>query len=179
MEHHLRRSVHRVVIAALLLAAMSAACADDQPADPVAAVPEAAAPPAEAAAQAETPDYGAPAWAQDGGPSVPWVQLVCGTLAVCGLICFAVFAVKKLNGGLPMNRGRYLELLESRTVGRNLRLFLVKVAGRVVLLAATDQSASCVAEFTDEELPQEAVGAGAPAGAAFGSLLKRLAGVKG
>ena len=106
-------------------------------------------------------------------------HLVCGTLAVCGLICFAVFAVKKLNGGLPMNRGRYLELLESRTVGRNLRLFLVKVAGRVVLLAATDQSASCVAEFTDEELPQEAVGAGAPAGAAFGSLLKRLAGVKG
>ena len=172
MKHHLRRSLCRAIMAVVLLAT-SAARADEPPVDLALAAPE-----AQVAITAEAADPEPPAWTQ-AGLSVPWVQLFSGTLAVCGLICVAVFIVKKLNGGLPLNRGRYLELLEARPVGKNLRLFLVKVAGRVVLLAATDQSASCVAEFADGELPQEAVAAGAPTGVAFGSLLKRLAGVKG
>jgi len=107
-------------------------------------------------------------------PQIPWGRLVSGTLVVAALICVGVYVLKRLNGGAPLNRGRYMEVLEARPVGRNVQLILVRVAGRIMLLAFGGDSVTPVAELSEEELPQpppQAVGLDG-----FRSLLKRLTG---
>ena len=107
-------------------------------------------------------------------PAVPWGRLAGGTALVVGLICAGVYALKKLNGGAPLNKGRYMEVLEARPVGRNVQLILVKVAGRVLLLAYGGEGVTPVAELSEEELPRLA---GGPAGLeGFKSLIKKLTG---
>ncbi|KPK66182.1 MAG: hypothetical protein AMK73_00820 [Planctomycetes bacterium SM23_32] len=111
-------------------------------------------------------------------PRIPWWRLITGTAAVGALICGGVYLLKRLNGGVPFTRGRYLEVIEARPIGRNLQLFLVRVADRVLLLAAANGNVARVAELDAEELP-EADTAAAPVGLdGFRSLLKRVAGVR-
>lgn len=107
-------------------------------------------------------------------PAIPWGRLLSGTLIVVALICGGVFALKRLNGGAPLNRGRYMEVLEARPVGRNVQLILVKVAGRVLLLAFGGDSVTPVAELSEDELPQAQAHAAGLEG--FRSLLRKLTG---
>jgi flagellar biogenesis protein FliO len=100
-----------------------------------------------------------------------------GTAAVVALICAGVYALKKLNHGAPLNRGRYLEVLEARPVGRNVQLILVRVAGRILLLAYGGESVTPVAELSEEELPKSSAPAGGLEG--FKALFKRLTGAQG
>jgi flagellar biogenesis protein FliO len=86
-------------------------------------------------------------------PEVPWGRLVYGTTAVVGLICLGVYVLKKLGGGAAFGRGRYMDVLETRIIGRGMQLLLVRVAGRVVLLAASGETVTRVAEFKEEDLP--------------------------
>jgi flagellar biogenesis protein FliO len=111
-------------------------------------------------------------------PLIPWRRLVCGTIAVVALICVGVYVLKKLNGGAPLTRGRYLELLESRPVGRNVQLFLVRVAGKVVLLASGGGSVTQVAELAEEELPELSTASPPEGLEAFRNLFRKLAGAR-
>ncbi len=96
-----------------------------------------------------------PGWPPAGAEqNLPWVRVISATLLVVGLICVGVYLLKKLTGGGFLRRGRYLELLESRPIGRKLRLFLVRVADRVVLLSLSGDRVTRLAEFPSEELPQ-------------------------
>jgi flagellar biogenesis protein FliO len=107
---------------------------------------------------------------------IPWSRVIGGTGIVVALICGGIFLLKKLNGGLPLSRGRYLEVVESRPLGRGVQLFLVKVAGKAVLLAASGGNVTTVAELPDDALEQ--IVADEPAeSAGFASLLRKLAGV--
>lgn len=111
-----------------------------------------------------------------GRPDVPWGRLVTGTVAVVALICVGVYLLKKLNGGAPLTKGRYLEVLENRPVGRNVQLILVRVAGRVLLLAFGGENVTPVAEMSEAELPQATA---QPAGFdGFKSLIRKLAGAE-
>jgi len=116
----------------------------------------------------EAPQWPAPPVA------IPWGRVVAGTAGVTALICFGVFLLKRL-GGAPLTRGKHLELLEARPIGRNVQLFLVRVAGKVVLLAATGGNVTAVAELAEDDLPEPAC---EPAGelAGFKDLVRRLRG---
>lgn len=109
-------------------------------------------------------------------PSIPWWRLLWGTAAVVGLICLGVFAAKKLNGGLPLNRGRHMEVLEVRPAGRKVQLLLVRVADRVVLLACCGSNVTRLAELPAEEMPdlESPEAQGRPL--SFRSLFRKLAG---
>ncbi len=115
---------------------------------------------------------------EDDHVGLPWVRVVGGTMLVIGLICVGVYVVKKLDGGGLLRKGRYMELLEARMVGRKLHLYLVRVAGRIVLLAAAGDSVTRVAEFAEEELPQLVAEQGSGGTEGFRSLFKKLVGVR-
>lgn len=107
---------------------------------------------------------------------LPWGRVICGTMIVVGLICLGVFLLKKMGGGVLTARGRYMELLEVRPVARGVNLFLVRVAGRVVLLGSSGEHVTQLTEFPEDQLPsfdteKEHVGL-----EGFRSLLSRLAG---
>ena len=109
-------------------------------------------------------------------PDIPWAQVVSGTLLVSALACVAIWLLKRLGGRSPLSRGRYLDVLEARSVGRNVQLLLVRAAGKVVLLAVGGGNVACVAEFAADELPDlEAASAGGGV-EGFRTLLKRFAG---
>ena len=112
-------------------------------------------------------------WSEE-GPSFPWVRLVCGTAAVGAIVCFGVWGLKWLNGGSPLNRGRYMEVLESRPIGHKVQLFLIKVGGRIVLLACRGENVASLAQFEEGELPQPEQAAGQRAGARFKSLFQHV-----
>ena len=105
--------------------------------------------------------------------TVPWVRMLSGFLVVVAVICLGVFLLKRLNGGAALSRGRYLGIIESRPVGRKMHLYLVRVAGRVVLIAAHGDHATTVTEFAEEELPALQERPGASGAGGFGDLLKR------
>jgi flagellar biosynthetic protein FliO len=107
---------------------------------------------------------------------IPWLRLLSGTALVVALICGGLWVLKKLNGGLPLSRGRYLELIESRPVGRNVQLFLVRVGERVLLLAAGSGNVTSVAELSADELPVAETDQAAGGVEGFRLLLKRMAG---
>lgn len=91
--------------------------------------------------------------AQQPPMDLPWGRVVWGTLVVIGIICLGVYLLKKVGGGALVGRGRYMQLLEVRPVMRGVNLFLVRVAGRVVLLGSTGQQVTQLTEFPDDELP--------------------------
>lgn len=107
---------------------------------------------------------------------LPWGRVVWGTLLVVGLICLGVFLLKRFGGGALIGRGRYMELLEVRPVMRGVNLFLVRVAGRVVLLGSSGQNVTQLSEFTEEELPRLEEEVRQVGLEGFRSLLSRLAG---
>lgn len=138
--------------------------------------PAAAAAPVDAAAWTKAGGTSRlPGWTAN-APAVPWTRVAYGTAAVVALICVGVYVLKKLNHGAPLNRGRYLEVLEARPVGRNVQLILVRVAGRILLLAYGGESVTPVAELSEEELPKSSSPAGGLEG--FKALLKRLTGAR-
>ena len=170
-----------------------AAAAEEQ-AEPAPVVEGAQAAASAAAALAQTP-AAEPAWRErereyalhwgerarssgrDSAQPLPWARLLSGFLFVLALTCAGIFALKRLSGRAPLNRGRYLEVLESRAVGRKMRLVLVRVAGRVVLIAGEGEHASAVTEFSQEELPAfDETPSPTPKG--FAPLLRRLSGAK-
>jgi len=158
----------------VLVAVVVLACALGRGAlaDPVPGLGGGSAPRERSAAAAQ---FGA--WS-DSGPDIPWARILSGTLLVGGIACLAIWLLKKLNGGSPLARERYLEVLETRSVGRNVQLLLVRAAGKVVLLAVGGGGVACVAEFAADELPELD---SAPAGhglEGFRYLLKRLAGAQ-
>ncbi|MFO8008631.1 MAG: flagellar biosynthetic protein FliO [Candidatus Brocadiia bacterium] len=105
---------------------------------------------------------------------IPYGRVVGGTAVVIGLICLGVYVVKKLDSRGVLRKGRHLDVLETRTLGRRLQLYLVRVGERVVLLAATAESVSPVAEFTRDELPDlEQADEGVEG---FGAALRKLVG---
>ncbi|MFO7956046.1 MAG: flagellar biosynthetic protein FliO [Candidatus Brocadiia bacterium] len=109
---------------------------------------------------------------------VPWARVLGGTLFVVGLVCVGVYVIKKLDGG-AFRRGQYLEVLESRAVGRKLELHLVRVAGRVILIASGEHGVAAVAELNEEELPPLEEADERPAADGFQTLLQRFAGGNG
>ncbi|MFW6118981.1 MAG: FliO/MopB family protein [Planctomycetota bacterium] len=109
---------------------------------------------------------------------IPWARVLGGTLFVVGLVCVGVYAVKKLGPG-AFRHGKYLEVLESRAVGRKLELHLVRVAGRVILIASGEHGVAAVAELNEEELPPLEAVEGRPAADGFQMLLQRFAGGNG
>ncbi len=129
-------------------------------------------PAAQAAVGAPTPP------AQQPPMDLPWGRVVWGTLVVIGIICLGVFLLKKVGGGVLVGRGRYMELLEVRPVMRGVNLFLVRVAGRIVLLGSTGQQVTQLTEFPEDELPvleepEKAVGL-----EGFRALLSKLGGAQ-
>ena len=123
--------------------------------------------------------YGAPAGPppmQFTAGDLPWGRVVCGTMIVIGLICLGVFLLKRFGGGVLTGRGRYMELLEVRPVARGVNLFLVRVAGRVVLLGASGDHVTQLSEFPEEELPRLDAEKQQVGLEGFKSLLSKLAG---
>ena len=155
------------------VAALACACAQAALADPVA--PAGSGLLATDQADAASP---MPAWSYSQQLEIPWAQIASGTLLVSALACLAVWLLKKFNGRSPLSRGHYLDVLEARSVGRNVQLLLVRAAGKVVLIAVGGGSVACVAEFAADELPDLDT---APAGhglEGFRCLFKRLAGAQ-
>lgn len=115
--------------------------------------------------------------ATDFAADIPWLRVVWATLLVVGLICLGVYLLKKLGGSALLGRGRYMDVLEARPLGRKMHLFLVRVAGRVVLLSVSGENVTRLAEFPEQELPEleETHEAGPRKG--FGQLMRSLAGV--
>ena len=123
--------------------------------------------------------YGAPAGQpppQFTTTDLPWGRVVCGTMIVIGLICLGVFLLKKMGGGVLTARGRYMELLEVKPVARGVNLFLVRVAGRVVLLGSSGNNVTQLSEFSEDDLPQPDAEKAHVGLEGFKTLLTRLAG---
>jgi flagellar biogenesis protein FliO len=111
-------------------------------------------------------------------PDLPWGRVVWGTLVVVGLICLGVYLLKRVGGGALSGRGRYMEVLEVRPVMRGVNLFLVRVAGRVVLFGSTGQQVTQLSEFAEGELPT-VVAPVRPVGLeGFRALLSKLGGAQ-
>jgi len=136
-----------------------------------------------AAVDAAVNDAAAPSPPQDGQSlpwesadyDIPWARTVGGTLFVVGLVCVGVYVVKKLDRS-AFQRGRYVEVVESRAVGRKLELHLVRLAGRVILVASGEQGIARVAEFPEGELHPLQDADERPSADGFHSLLQRFAG---
>jgi len=112
-------------------------------------------------------------------PRIPWFRVVSGLTVVTALIIAGVALLRRLNGGSLLRRGRYLDVLETRPVAGKMNLFLVRVAGRVVLLAANGESIASVCEFGADELPDVQAAAATESAEGFKGLLKKLAGAHG
>jgi len=107
--------------------------------------------------------------------TVPWARLVGGTTLVAALACFAVYALKKMDRR-ALKGGRYMELLEVRPLGRKAQLFLVKVGGRVELLAVNGEHVAHVGEFAEDELPEPEMESSPAPLQRFSVLVRHLAG---
>ncbi len=131
---------------------------------------------AEAAAPAPSSSDGPSNWRwSDTQPDLPWERVLGGTMVVVALVCVGVYVVKKLDRGGLLRKGRHLEVLETRIVGRKLQLYLVRVADRVVLLAQTGNAVTRVAELDKGELPSLDAQEQPATAQGFGSMLKKLA----
>ncbi len=106
---------------------------------------------------------------------IPWVRLVSGTAVVLALACFGAYGLKRLES--RGRSGRCIEVLDSRSLGRKTQVFVLKVAGRVIVLAGSGENVTLLAELDESELPAPEAAEGAPAALDFGGLVKRLAGV--
>jgi flagellar biogenesis protein FliO len=109
-------------------------------------------------------------------PELPWARVVWGLAVVVLLILGGVGIMKKLNGGLPVGRGRYMKLLETMPVGGKVHLFLVQVGDKVVMVAANGENVSAVTEFDADEMPEVEPSERLDALAGFKSILGRVRG---
>jgi flagellar biogenesis protein FliO len=117
-----------------------------------------------------------PSWRNSAGvEGIPWGRLLYGTTVVVALVCFGVYALKWLNGGAPLGRGRYMEVLEARPIGQKVQLFLVKVAGHVVMIACRGETVTKVAEFGEDDLPEPEPATPKRATQRFKSVLRHFA----
>ena len=108
---------------------------------------------------------------------IRWDRFVFATGFVIALLCVGVYVAKKLGGGWPTGRGRrHLEVLEATHLGGKTRLFLIKVAGRVVLFAANAENVARICEFAESELPELDSNGKQGALNGFKALLKNFAG---
>lgn len=116
--------------------------------------------------------------ARPGGLSemVDWDRLAWGTAAVVALGCLGVYALKKLNK--RPGAGRYLEVLETRRLGRKFQLFLIRVGSRVVLIACQGDTVACVAELEQDELPEREEQTAGEGNVSFRWLLQSFVGGK-
>lgn len=82
-----------------------------------------------------------------------WVDLVVRLGLVLLIIWAAIMAmrwwVRRMNGGLAGGNGRLVQILETRSLGPNRSLQLVKLGNRAVLLGVTNERISPVLELTD------------------------------
>jgi len=111
-------------------------------------------------------------------PELPWARLVSGTLAVAALTCLGVFLLKKVDRRGLLTRQRYMDVLEAKPLGRKTCLFLVRVAGRVVLLGTTGDQVTQLAEFAEDELPSAESAPAREGLGNFGAVIKRLVGAR-
>lgn len=88
-------------------------------------------------------------------PQIDWDRIAYGIAAVMGLLCVGVYGLKKLREHSFGSTGRYVDILDSRVLGRKGELVLVQVGERVVLLARTGDRIDKLAEFTRDELPEQ------------------------
>lgn len=92
---------------------------------------------------------------QGGQPQVDWERLAGGMAAVLGVLCLGVYALKKLRAASLGGEGRYIEVIESRALGRKVQIYLLRVGDRVLLIACTEDKVSSVAELGSDELPEQ------------------------
>jgi flagellar protein FliO/FliZ len=82
-----------------------------------------------------------------------WVDLVVRLGLVLLIIWAAIMAmrwwVRRMNGGFAGGNGRLVQILETRSLGPNRSLQLVKLGNRAVLLGVTNERISPVLELTD------------------------------
>jgi len=129
------------------------------------------------------PDDGErPPWGRQitGGdrPEIEWGRVLLGLAVIAGLVLGGATLLRRLNGGLPLGGGRYLQVLEAKSVGGKVSLFLVRIGERVVLLAANGDNVTRVCDFGADELPEFEPDARPARDAGFAGLLKRLAGAR-
>lgn len=98
--------------------------------------------------------------------SMAWSLLM--LLAVIAMIPCVLWVLKRLQTIRPPGTSRQLELLEQLPVGTRERVMLVRVQGRVLVLGATAQQISLLAEATPFTAAPSAPLAAAPT---FASLL--------
>jgi len=114
-----------------------------------------------------------PSWAK-GSEGLPWGRVVFGTLIVILLICGGVWLLKRLNAGMPLNKGRYMEVLETRPLGNKIQLFLVKVGSKVVLLACRGENVTALGEFSQDDFPAAEPPEGIGGRGGFKSLMQHV-----
>lgn len=88
-------------------------------------------------------------------PEINWDRLAGGMAVVLALLCVSIYGLKKLRASSLTGVGRYLQVLESRSLGHKRQLLLIRVGARIVLIACTGDTIKRVAEFEQEELPGE------------------------
>lgn len=111
-------------------------------------------------------------------PQIPWARIASGLAVIAALILGGTWLLRKLHGGLPVGRRGYLQVLETQPVGAKINLLLVRVAGKVVLLAASGDQVAAVCEFEADKLPEPAAAGCAMGGATFKGVLKKLVGAR-
>jgi len=108
-----------------------------------------------------------------------WMNLLLRLALVLVVIWFAIMAmrwwVRRMNGGVG-NGGGHLQVVETRSLGPNRSLQLVKVGSRAVLLGVTNERISPVLEIDDpaevERLGRPNVAEDSPT--SFGDAVSRL-----
>ncbi len=109
---------------------------------------------------------------------VPWLRMVSGLAAVIGVFCIGTWILKRLQQGSIFSRSRYVTVLDCISVGKNLQIIVVEVAGKILILAGGAEGVGRVGEFDRTEFPDPSPSGEGEMEAGFGALLARLRGGK-
>ena len=109
---------------------------------------------------------------QSVAPEIDWDRVAYGMAAVLALLFLGIYGLKKLRARGIGAKGHCIEVLESRTLARKEKLFLIQVGERAILIASTGETITRVAEFDADELPQRTEDTGADQSGQFASLIR-------
>lgn len=109
--------------------------------------------------EAQPLDLSEPRQPSSGGTARYLLQALLALLLVVGLVYGAVLLLRRLQGGAPLRGGDgAIEILDSRALGPDRAVHLVRIGSRVLLIGATGGSMAKLAELSPDDIAAQGAG---------------------